>query len=72
MVCFSPVRLCVADASSVSPSSEQTLDQQGLTWYVFQLCFSPVRLCVANVSSVSPSSEQTLDQQGLTWYVFRL
>ena len=53
---------CLADVSSVSPSSEQTLDQQGLIWCI--TC--PRRLCIADVSSVSPSSEQTLDQQGLT------
>ena len=65
MLCFSPERFG-ADVSSLSPSSEQTLDQQGLIWYVFRrkVWFK------ADVSSVSPSSEQTLDQQGLLWYVF--
>ena len=52
---------CIADVSSVSPSSEQTLDQQRLIWYVFHRKV----WCVADVSSVSSSSEQTLDQKGL-------
>ena len=65
MLCFSLERFG-ADVSSLSPSSEQTLDQQGLIWYVFR---RKVWL-KADVSSVSPSSEQTLDQQGLLWYVF--
>ena len=58
---------CIADVSSVSPSSEQTLDQQGLIWYVFRREV----WCIADVSSVSPSSEQTLDQQGSICYDFR-
>ena len=43
MVCFLPVGFgwCVAEVSSVSPSSEQTaicgFDEQRLIWYVFRL-----------------------------------
>ena len=49
---------CIADVSSVNTSSDPTLDQQGLIWYVLRrkVC------CIADVSSVSPSSKQTLDQ----------
>ena len=39
MVCFSPKVWCEVDVSGVSPSSEQTLDQQGLIWFVSRLMF---------------------------------
>ena len=58
----------MADVSSVSHSSENIVDQQGLIWYVLACEV----WCIADVASVSPSSEQTLYQQGLIWYVFSL
>ena len=53
MVCFHRNVWCIADLSSVSSSSEQTLDQQRLIW-----CASRRKIwCKADVLRVNPSTE---------------